>query len=119
MENIKFISRISLEVPRKANNVGNCIYYVLNNGNRVKAYCVEDGVILEVINTKEGKIDNIKLPFANYFEPVQCSENSPYWYQHIEKGKWHFEESYIHVLPKVSDYRSIAKAIEDYICMFE
>ena len=119
MENIKFISRIAEEVPREHKVIGDCIYYVLKNGNKVKAYCEKDGVRLEVVNSKEGKVDGAKLPFSNYFQPVQCSKGAPSWYQHIKNGKWYFEESYKHVLPKSKDYQNLAEAIEIYICMFE
>ena len=119
MENIKFILKFANEVPRGHKVVGNCVYFVLKNGNRVKAYCDEYGVILEVINNREGKIDSVKLPFSNYFQPVQCSQGAPAWYQTIEHGKWRFEETYKHVLPKLRDYQNLAEAMENYIAMFE
>lgn len=121
MENIKFILKIAMEIPnqRKHKVIGNSIYYILKNGNRVKAYCEKDGVKLEVINLKEGKVDSAQLPFRNYFQPVQCSQGAPLWYQHIDNDKWYFEETYEHVLPKLRDYQNLAEAMEDYMCMFE
>lgn len=119
IQNIKFINRITDEINREKVIMGNSVYYVLKNGNRVKTYCEEEGVRMEVVNKKEGKVDNAWLPFRNYFQPTQCSPGAPTWYQHINHGKWYFSEMYTHVLPKVSDYKNLAKAMETYIKMFE
>lgn len=119
IQNIKFINRITDELNREKVVMGDFVYYVLGNGNRVKTYCEEDRVIMEVINRKEGKVDAVSLPFRNYFQPTQCSPGAPTWYQHIEHGRWYFSEMYIHVLPKVSDYKNLAKAMETYIRMFD
>lgn len=94
MINIKFIRKITDHVHRERKIIGNCVYYTLENGNRIKAYCESTGVKLEVINKMEGKVDTISLPFSNYFAPTQCS-------------------------PKDSDYDSLAQEIEEYICMYE
>ena len=118
MENIKFIKRITDDISMGRTIIGNCIYYDLANGNIAKIWCEELGVEINIINSTHGKVDNVYLPFANYFEAVQCSSNSPKWHQHIDKGHWYFEESYKHVLPKNSDYMRLAKAIETYINMF-
>lgn len=118
MENIKFILKFAVEVPISFKVIGDCVYFVLESGNRVKAYCDEHNVIMEVINKSEGKVDSVKLPFRNYFQPVQCSEGAPTWYQHIDNGKWNIEH-YKHVLPKLRDYQNVAEAMENYIAMFE
>ena len=119
IQNIKFINRITDEINREKVVMGNFVYYVLNNGNRVKTYCEEEGVRMEIVNKKEGKVDGTWLPFRNYFQPTQCSLGAPTWYQHINHGKWYFSEMYTHVLPKASDYKNLAKAMETYIKMFE
>lgn len=119
MENIKFIKGITQYVERPRSIIGDCVYYNLNNGNKVKLWCYDMGVGAEVINKLEGRIDRVDLQFANYFKPTQCSPGAPKWIQHIHFGKWYFSETYTHVLPKVSDYKNIACAIEMYIRMFE
>ena len=121
MENIKYINKITeyIAKPVTLKPIGNCIYIVLANGNRIKSYCESDGVRLEVINSKEGKVDSVFLPFCNYFQAVRCSANAPMWYQSIDRdGLWRFEKTYAHVLPKDSDYESLADAIIDYIEIF-
>ena len=121
MENIKFIEKITDYVfnglPRKI--IGNCIYYELANGNRVKLWCYSSGVTAEVINKINGKIDSVEIPFGNYFKPTQCSSNAPTWTQHIDHGKWWFEDEYKHVLPTPDDYINLAKAIQEYIEMYK
>jgi hypothetical protein len=99
--------------------IGDYVYYVLGNGNRVKAYCDDTGVEMEVVNRKDGRVDRVYLPFRNYFQPTQCSPGAPTWYQHIDHGRWYFSQTYSHVLPKVSDYRNLANAMENYIKMFD
>ena len=118
MENIKFIKKITDYVSQDRIIVGDCVYYNLANGNRVKLWCYEYGVRAEVINKTDGKIDSLDLPFANYFKPTQCSPNAPKWTQHIDKGQWYFENAYTHVLPKESDYMRLAEALEQYITMY-
>ena len=118
-KNIKFIKRITDELSRERVIIGDFVYFVLGNGNRVKAHCDEFGVQMEVINRKEGRVDSIHLPFRNYFQPTQCSPGAPTWYQHIDHDKWWFEGTYKHVLPKSSDYRNLANAMETYIRMFD
>lgn len=119
IQNVKFINRITDEISREKVVIGNYIYYVLGNGNRVKAYCEEQGVRMEVINRKEGKVDSVWLPFSSYFKPTQCSVGAPMWYQHIDHGHWYFSQTYTHVLPKASDYKNLAAAMETYIRMFD
>lgn len=119
MENIKFILKITDYVKGDREIIGNCVYYNLDNGNKVKLWCYEYGVGAEVINKIKGKVDRVDIPFINYFNPVQCSPKSPKWTQYITHGKWNFEEEYDHVLPKESDYNNLAIAIETYIEMYE
>ena len=120
MENIKFILKITDYVKGDREVIGNCVYYNLDNGNKVKLWCYDCGVEAKVINKTKGTIDSIIFPFSNYFKPVRCSPNAPEWTQHItSSGKWYFEEMYDHVLPKESDYENLASAIETYIEMYE
>ena len=119
MENIKFILKITDYIKGDREIIGNCVYYNLNNGNKVKLWCYDCGVTAEVINKTRGKVDSIDFPFSNYFESVQCSSKSPAWTQYISNGTWYFEEQYSHVLPKNSDYDNLASAIETYIEMYE
>ena len=121
MENIKFITQITNYVAKERVIIGDCVYYNLENGNKVKLWCYSSGVTAEVINKTLGTVDRVELPFSNYFAKVQCSPNSPIcpaWTQHIENGKWYFEDQYRHVLPKLSDYLNLATAIETYIDMY-
>lgn len=120
MENIKFISKITDYVKGDREIIGNCVYYNLDNGNKVKLWCYDCGVEAEVINKIKGKIDCVRLPFANYFEPTRCRPGALSWTQYITRdGKWCFEGQYAHVLPKESDYMNLAEAIETYIEMYE
>lgn len=118
MENVKFIKKITDYVMQDRTVIGNCVYYNLANGNKVKLWCYEYGVMAEVINKVQGKVDAIDFPFANYFKPTQCSQNAPKWTQHIDGDKWYFESAYTHVLPKESDYTCLAEALELYIKMY-
>lgn len=119
MENIKFIKKITEHINEDRTIIGNCVYYNLANGNKVKMWCYELGVEVNVINKIEGKVDTVKFPFANYFAPTQCSANSPKWTQHIDNGKWYFEDMYSHVLPKENDYINLAEALSTYIEMYK
>lgn len=118
MKNIKFIKKITDYVRKDRIIVGNCVYYNLANGNKVKLWCYERGVRAEVINKIDGKVDSIDFPFANYFEPTQCTINAPKWTQRIDGNEWYFERVYDHVLPKESDYMNLAEALESYITMY-
>ena len=118
MENIKHIKRITDEIKRTRVVAGDCVYYELTH-NRAKAYCDEYGVWVEIINIVHGLVDKVHLPFSHYFEPVQCSDDAPLWTQSIERnGCWRFEERYPHLTPKVSDYKNIAFAMENYMEVF-
>ena len=119
MENIKFIRTITDYVKGQRTTIGNCVYYNFINGNKVKLWCYEYGVRAEVINKIEGKVDSVDFPFANYFEPTQCSEGAPKWTQYIDNGKWYFSEKYTHVLPKEKDYMNLARALREYIEMYK
>lgn len=119
MENIKFIKKITDYIEKDRTIIGDCIYYNLKNGNKIKLWCYSQGVEASAINKIDGEIDRVRFPFANYFEPTQCSNNAPKWTQHIDNGKWHFENMYTHVIPKDSDYINISKALSTYIEMYE
>ena len=118
---IKFIKKITdyVEKDYPKQIVGNCIYYDLTNGKVMKLWCYEYGVKAEIINKFDGKVDSIDIPFSNYFEPTQCSSGAPKWTQHIDNGKWYFENTYKHVLPTEKDYIKLAMAIEMYIKIYE
>ncbi len=119
MVNIKFIKSITNYISMDRTISGDCVYYDLNNGNVAKTFCYEDGVGIQIINKVNGMIDNIRLPFANYFEPKQCSPGAPKWNQHIERnGEWYFAQ-YDWCLPTEKDYMNIAKAMATYMCMFK
>lgn len=118
MKNIKFIKKITDYVEKDRTIIGNCVYYNLENGNKVKLWCYEQGVGAEVINKIDGKIDSVDFPFTNYFEPTQCSIGAPKWTQHIDGNEWYFERVYKHVLPKESDYMNLATALELYMTMY-
>lgn len=119
MKNVKFIKKITDYVKGNRVVIGNCVYYNLENGNKVKLWCYELGVKAEVINKTDGKVDSVDFPFANYFKPTQCSANAPKWTQRIDGDKWYFENTYTHVLPKESDYMSLAGALNMFIEMYE
>lgn len=119
MANIKFIKKITDYIERDRNIIGNFVYYNLANGNKAKLWCEEHGVIAEIINKTEGKVDRVTFPFSNYFEPVCCSPGAPAWTQTIKNDKWYFEDTYKHVLPKEYDYLNLAEAISTYIEMYE
>lgn len=119
MENIKFIKEITYYIDKPRTIIGNCVYYNLANGNKIKMWCYELGVEVDVINKLDGKVDFVRIPFANYFAPTQCSANAPKWTQHIEHGRWYFSNVYSHVLPKKSDYINLARALNTYIEMYE
>lgn len=120
VNNIQFIRAICAHLPRLGNIVGDYIYFPLDNGNRVKAFCENDvGVKLEVINIRNGMNDSVYLPFSNYFQPVCCCPGADSWYQRIDRDKWYFETTYPHLVPKESDYVRLACAIELFISMWE
>ena len=119
MENIKFIKKITDYIAKDRAIIGNCVYYNLENGNKVKLWCYEYGVRAEVINKTDGKVDCVDFPFANYFELTQCSEGAQKWTQHIDGGKWYFSHIYSHVLPKEKDYLNLTRALREYIEMYE
>ena len=118
MEDIKFIKKITDYIELERTVVGNCIYYNLDNGNKVKLWCYELGVEANVINKANGKIDAVSFPFVNYFKPTRCSDNAPQWTQYIYDNKWNFEDLYPHTIPKEYDYKNLAKALITYIEMY-
>ena len=118
MENVKFIKQITDYIEFERAILGNCVYYNSANGNKVKLWCEERSVEVKVINMFNGCIDTNSFPFANYFKPTRCSANAPSWTQRIDNGKWYFSDTYSHVLPTESDYRSIADALSTFIEMY-
>ena len=119
MEDIRFIFTITEYIDRPRTVMGNCIYYNLANGNKVKAWCYSTGIRAEVISKTQGHIDGVDLPFYRYLSPVRCSRNAPDWTQFIDKGKWNFEDQFPHTLPSEADYRKLSAALNQYIEMFE
>lgn len=117
--NSKFIKSFTNHIKREGFLIGECYYYAFSNGNRAKLWCSNTGVNAEILHVKHGKIDSVFFPFSEYFEKVQCSQGAPFWTQHISGEKWQYEGNYNHVLPKQSDYKSIANAIETYFILFE
>ena len=66
------------------------------------------------------KIDHAFLPFSQYFTPVKTTEGASEFSQKIgNDGKWWFEETYPHTLPKSNDYKNIAKAMVEYMHLFK
>ena len=119
MENIKFIKEVARYTDRQNVIIGDCLYYNLENGNKIKMWCYDRGVMAEVINKTTGKLDCVELPFRNYFEPKQCSPGAPKWSPYIYDGKWYFSDLYNHVVPNDNDYMCLAAALETYIGMYE
>ena len=119
MENIQFIEEITDYIEKERTIIGNCVYYNLPNGNKVKMWCYSMGVEAEVINKINGKVDTVNLPFANYFAPAQCSPKAPEWTKHIDNGRWYFSDKYNHVLPTEKDYMNLANALSMFIDMYE
>lgn len=124
MVDIRFIKDITAHNVRRHGIVlGNAIYYELESGLLAKAYCEETAAVAVIINPKQGEVDRVELPFRNYFDPAQCSDGAPLWYQHVTKmngePRWNFEKEYPHLAPKEADFRRLANAIQDYIDLFE
>lgn len=116
----KIIQKFVEHIAREFHVIGKCVYYAFSNGNRGKIWCSECGVHAEIIHIKNGKVDAAYFPFSDYFEPVQCSQGAPYWTQNLDSNnKWRYEDVYPHVLPKESDYRNLAIAIDNYFNLFE
>lgn len=118
MENVKFIKEIISSMDEEKIIAGNAIYVILNDKNRIKLYCSQCGVEAEIINVVNGKIDTAYFPFANYFEPTQCSERAPKWTQNIEYGKWRYSTEYSHVIPTEEDFKNLTDAIIRYMDIF-
>lgn len=119
MENIKFIRACTVYSNREHYmTAGNFILFPMKNGNIAKTCCESNGVLVEIVNKKEGVVDRVLFPFANYFRKKQCSSNAPMWDQHIENGEWYFSQ-YKHCLPDANDYERIANAVDKYIAIME
>ena len=130
MEDIKFIKAIMSRGNKEGKPIGNCMYYDLHNQRLAKIYVTGNrpgksigtagqshGIMVDVFNKSEGKIDNCYFPFQNYFEPVQRGlgagiSGSRLCYNYVDNGSWNFP-------PTESDYKKIAYAVEEYIGLFE
>ena len=97
--------------------IGNCAFLKLNNGNNIKVMCGKDRFYCYTINRTMGEVDRTELPFDQYFAPVRCSENSPWWFPHLDGCDWYFHQ-YPHCLPKDADFEALAEAVDDYISLF-
>lgn len=97
--------------------LGDCAFLKLENGNNIKVSCGKDRLYISAINRTIGKVDATELPFSNYFAPVRCSDNAPWWTPHIDGINWYFHQ-YKHCLPKSDDFATIALAVDDYVFMF-
>lgn len=119
MKNIKFIEGITFSIPRARYIVSNYIYYALDGGNKAKLWCEEMGVEIEILNPQHGMVDNMFLPFKDYFSPVTENEKGRTWTQYIDGDDW--KESRLHpeLKPKESDYKKLAYGIEQYLRIFE
>ena len=119
MERVEFIREITQRSKRsEREEIGNCIFFRMKNGNVAKAYCVSNAATVEIISRTEGMIDCVELPFANYFAKKKCSPGAPEWDQHIENGRWYFDQ-YPHCCPTNQDYMAISAAVDKYIGMME
>ena len=93
-----------------------------NTGKRFKIYLDDfsnrylniDGFMCIAINKDEGVIDKCGFRFCDYFDKVACSPNSPKWIPYIDGNDWHSSRD-LHCLPKESDFKRIAEAIDEYI----
>lgn len=118
MENIQFIRQCTKHIEDvKRVEIGNVIYFPLEKGRRIKAWCNESAVCLEAIHNVSGKLDYVELPFANYFTKKRCSPGAPLWDQHIQGGKWWFAQ-YPHCLPTEIDLKMIASGVEQFIRLY-
>ena len=119
MENIKFVRDCMVFSDRvKKLFAGNYIMFPMKNGNVAKACCEANGVRVEIINKNEGVVDRTLFPFANYFTKKKCSPGAPAWDQHIENGRWYFD-NYPHCRPTNQDYMAISAAVDEYIAVME
>ncbi|MBR4855795.1 MAG: hypothetical protein IKU94_04125 [Bacteroidaceae bacterium] len=119
MENIKFIRECMLSSDRGHYlTAGNFLLFPMKNGNVAKTCCESNGVRVEIVNKKDGIVDRVLFPFANYFKQKQCSPGAPLWDQHIENGEW-YSSQYKHCLPTHEDYECVAKAVDKYIKIME
>ena len=119
MEKIKFIKKITDYINRERTIIGDCVYYVLSDHNVIKLYCYDLGVKAIIINKSNGTVDEVSLPFSNYFKPTKCGPNDREWTQYITHGNWYFSNIYTHVLPSDDDYTALAHGIEEYMKLFE
>ena len=97
--------------------VGQYAFLPRKNGNNIKIGVNDNSVVCRAVSRTGGEIDMTQLYFSQYFTPKRVSPGSPWWNQHIDNGKWYFS-NYEHCLPTDDDYKAIADALDDYICLF-
>lgn len=117
--------KLAKKMDYKTALVGRNLYVKFpNTGKRFKIYLEDfsnryhniDGFMCVVINKDDGVVDKCGFMFCDYFDKVACSPNSPKWIPHIEGNDWYFSR-YSHCLPKESDFKRIAEAIDEYIAI--
>lgn len=118
MENIKFIRSIARYCDNDKTEIGNCIYFELDNGNRAKAFCNQYNVAMEIISPRSGRLDSVEIPFANYIGKRRISPASPEWYTYIERGHWYWTQQYPNLAPTDTELMRIAAAMNAYMRLF-
>lgn len=120
MENIKFIRSIARYCDNDKIEIGNCIYFDLDNGwrSKAKAFCTQHGVQMEIISPTIGKIDVVELPFANYMDKRKLSPSAPEWYTYIDNGHWYWTQQYPNLAPTDTELMRIAAAMNAYMRLF-
>ena len=119
------LMKLAKEMDYKATLVGRNLYVKFpNTEKRFKIYLTDfrrvfgntDGFMCVVINKNDGEVDRCGFRFDDYFDKVACSTNAPKWTPHIDGNDWYFSH-YPHCLPKESDFKRIAEAINEYIAI--
>ena len=118
MENIKFIRSIARYCDNPGTEIGNCIYFRLDNGNRAKAFCTQYDVQMEIISPSTGKLDMVEIPFANYTDKRRVCPGAPEWYTCIERGHWYWTQQYPNLAPTATEFKRIAAAMNEYMYLF-
>ena len=98
--------------------VGESAFLPRKNGNNIKVMCSNTAIICEAVNRTGGKVDRTELPFSSYFTPKRCSPNAPFWHQSIDGNDWRYAKTDPHCLPTKDDFKDLADAVDDYICLF-
>lgn len=119
------LMKLAEKMDYKTALVGRNLYVKFpNTGKRFKIYLDDfarisgniDGFMCIAINKDDGVIDKCGFRFCDYFDKVSCSPTDPKWTPHIKNNSWHFSR-YSHCLPKESDFKRIAEAINEYIAI--